>query len=361
MTKFIPQMEPNYGPEEKKAVREYLNSGGWIMEFKRTREFEEMIAGYTGAKYCSVVSNGTVALFIALFALGVGADDEVIVPNLTMIATPNAVKLCGAKPVLVDIDPESLCLDVDETEKKITGKTKAIFHVSINGRAGDLKRLVGLCRRKKIPLIEDAAQAFGSFYRGRHLGNYGAAGSFSFSAPKIITTGQGGALITNNKKIYQKICRVKDFGRIKGGVDVYDDWGWNFKFTDLQAAFGIAQIRKMKTRTKRKREMYRLYRRQLAGVDQVKLIRTNLKEVSPWFIDILVPGPIRLKDYLKKKGIGSRVFYPPINCQVIYKTKEKFPQTEKITNHGLWLPSSTRLTDGDIMRVCREIKRYYKN
>lgn len=360
MSEKINQMEPNYGWEEKRAVKDYLDSGGWIIEYKKTKEFEDRICQYTGAKYCSVVVNGTMSLFIALFALEIGSGDEVIVPNLTMIATPNAVVLSGAKPVLVDIDPKSLCLDVRKVEKKMSRKTKAVFHVSINGRAGDLRRLVALCQKKKIPLIEDAAQSFGSFYRGRHLGTYGLMGSFSFSTPKIITTGQGGALITNNKRIYQKICKVKDFGRVKGGVDVHDDWGWNFKFTDLQAAFGIAQIKKMKKRTRRKKEMYRLYQKELAGVEEVKFIETDLNQVSPWFIDILVPDPVKLRDYLAKKGIGARVFYPPVSDQKIYKTKEKFPYTKEIAYHGLWLPSSSFLTNRQIKKVCRQIKNYYR-
>lgn len=359
--KKINQMEPNYGKEEKKEVQDYLNSGGWIMEYKKTREFEQLICQYTGAKYCSVVSNGTVSLFIALFALGVGPGDEVIVPDFTMIASPNAVRLCGAKPILSDIEKKSLCLDVEQVKRKINNKTKAVMHVSFNGRAGELDRLVELCQKKKIFLIEDTAQSLGSFYKGKHLGNYGIIGSFSFSVPKIITTGQGGALITNVEEIYKKICKIKDFGRVSDGVDIHDEWGWNFKFTDLQAAFGVAQIRKIGERTKRKKEIYRLYCKFLADVPQVKFIETDLNEVTPWFIDILVENPLKLKAYLETVGIGTRVFYPPISDQVIYKTKEKFPNTQEVAYRGLWLPSSTLLTDSDIKRTCRQIKIFYSS
>jgi len=360
MKKFINQMEPTYGKEEIKEVLDYLKSGGWIMEFKKTREFEELICQYTGAKYCTVTVNGTIALFIALSALGIKRGDQVIVPNYTMIATPNAIKLCGAEPILVDINKDNLCLDIKKVEKKITPKTKAIFHVSINGRAGDLDKLVKLCKSRKIFLIEDAAQAFGSFYKGKHLGNYGIIGCFSFSTPKIITTGQGGALITDNEKVYQKICKIKDFGRVSGGIDIHDDWGWNFKFTDLQSAFGVAQIKKIKERVKRKKEMFKLYQKELAKVKEIKFIETNLKEVSPWFIDILVPDPIKLRDYLKENGVGSRVFYPPISDQVIYKnSKGKFPVTKEIAYHGLWLPSSVSLTNRQISFVCDKIREFY--
>lgn len=361
MTDFINQMEPTYREEEKKEVLDYLNSGGWIMEFKKTREFEQLICDYTGAKYCSVVSNGTLSLFIALSALGVSSGDEVIVPDFTMIASPNAVKLCGAEPVLVDIEKTSLCLDIEEVKKKITSKTKVIMHVSINGRAGDLDRLVDLCRERNIFLVEDAAQAFGSFYKGKHLGNYGVIGSFSFSSPKIITTGQGGALITNDENLYKKICKIKDFGRVSGGVDVHDDWGWNFKFTDLQAAFGIAQIRKMPERTKRKKEIYQLYKKCLTGFNEVRFIETNLDEVSPWFIDILVNDPVKLRDFLKVEGVGTRVFYPPISDQIIYKKEEdEYPNAVNVAYRGLWLPSSVSLTDDQVKYICEKIKKFFR-
>ena len=360
MKKFINQMEPTYGKEEKKEILDYLNSGGWIMEFKKTREFEELICKYTGAKYCSVTVNGTIAIFIALYALGIKPGDEVIIPDYTMIATPNAVKLCGAKPILVDIDKKNLCLDIDEVKKKINKKTKAIIHVSINGRAGDLDKLVKLCKGKNIDLVEDAAQAFGSFYKGKHLGNFGKIGCFSFSVPKIITTGQGGALITNSKSLYEKICKIKDFGRVNGGVDVHDEFGWNFKFTDLQAAFGVAQIKKIKERAKRKKEIYKLYKKNLLKVKEVQFIETNLKEVSPWFIDVLVSDPIKLRDYLKENGVGSRIFYPPISDQIIYKNaKGKFINTKEIAYHGLWLPSAVSLTDKQVSFVCDKIREFY--
>ena len=360
MKKFINQMEPTYGKEEKKEILDYLNSGGWIMEFKKTREFEELICKYTGAKYCSVTVNGTIAIFIALYALGIKPGDEVIIPDYTMIATPNSIKLCGAKPILVDIDKKNLCLDIDEVKKKINKKTKAIIHVSINGRAGDLDKLVKLCKAKNIDLVEDAAQAFGSFYKGKHLGNFGKIGCFSFSVPKIITTGQGGALITNSKSLYEKICKIKDFGRVNGGVDVHDEFGWNFKFTDLQAAFGVAQIKKIKERAKRKKEIYKLYKKNLSKVKEVQFIETNLKEVSPWFIDVLVSDPIKLRDYLKENGIGSRIFYPPISDQIIYKNaKDKFINTKEIAYHGLWLPSSVSLTNRQVSFVCDKIREFY--
>jgi len=358
--KFINQMEPWHGQEEKRAMLKYLNSGGWLMEFKKTREFEEMICNFTGAKYCSVVNNGTVSLFIALKALEIGLGDEVIVPNLTMAATPNSVILAGAKPVFVDIEEKTLCLDVNLVEKAITKKTKAVIHVSLNGRAGELLKLKKLCQKKKIFLIEDAAQAFGSFYQGKHLGTYGIIGSFSFSVPKIITTGQGGALITNDKKLFEKILKIKDFGREKAGEDHYSTLGWNFKFTDLQAVIGIEQMKKINWRIKRKKQIYQLYKKYLAKIPQVKFLDLNLKEAVPWFNDLYVPNNKQLKKYLKEQGIGSRLIYPALNSEPAYKVRGNFPISQKIAKQGLWLPSSSFLTDQQIRYICQKISNFYE-
>jgi len=357
--KFINQMEPWYGREEKQAVLEYLNSGGWLMEFKKTEEFEQMLCDYTGAKYCSVLPNGTITLVLAMLVLGIKSGDEVIVPDYTMIATPNAVRMAGAKPVLVDVDA-SLCMSTANVAQAITAKTKAVIHVSVNGRAGELGALKLLCKKRGIHLIEDAAQSLGSFYKGKHLGRHGIIGSFSFSVPKIITTGQGGALITDNKKLYEKIEKLKDFGRVRPGVDLHDTLGWNFKFTDLQAVFGIAQMKKLAWRVKRKKAIYALYYKLLKTVPEIEFIPTNLNEVAPWFIDIMVPDPKALAVYLKTKSVGTRIFYPATHTQVVYKkTRGKFPVALAVSVHGLWLPSSSSLTNSDVKKVCTEIRRFF--
>lgn len=355
-------MEPWIGEEEKDAVAEYLNSGGWLTEFLKTREFEKMLASYTGSKFCSVVSNGTISLFCALKALDIGESDEVIVPDYTMIASANAIVLAGAKPVFVDIDKKSLSLDFDLTKNKITQKTKAIILVSINGRCPDVEKFQQLCKEKNIFLIEDAAQSLGSKYRRKHLGTFGDVGSFSFSTPKIITTGQGGALITDNEEIYKKILKIKDFGRQKSGVDIHETIGYNFKFTDLQAVIGIEQMKKLDFRVERKKQIYSLYKKSLKEVQGVEFIETDLQDTSPWFIDILVPPEKREKliASLKENGIGSRTFYPAIHTQVPYSwVKGNFKNSEYISSRGLWLPSSSFLSDEDVKYVCRLVKNFF--
>ena len=351
--KRINQMEPWIGEEEKHAVMEYLDNGGWLTEYKKTREFEQMIADYVGSKYASVVNNGTVSLAIAVMALGIKGNDEVIVPDYTMIASANAVILMSAKPVLVDINRTNLCLDLDLVEKAITPKTKAMMLVTINGRYPEMEKFVEFAEDHGLYLIEDAAQSLGSRYNGKHLGTFGDVGSFSFSAPKVITTGQGGALVTENKELYLKILKTKDFGRAQGGVDYHETMGYNFKFTDLQAVIGIEQMKKLDWRVERKKEMYKLYKDLLEDVDEIE------------FIDVLVREGEKERDklmsFLNERGIGTRPFYPAIHTQPPYSwIKGDFKNSEYISKRGLWLPSASFLSGEDIERICKEIKKYFQ-
>ncbi len=355
-------MEPWFDNAEASAVYKYMKSGGWLMEFTKTRELEKMITNYTGAKYCTMTVNGTISLIVALLALGLERDDQVLVPNMTMIATPNAVVLLGIKPILVDVKADTLCLDLTNAEEKLTKKTKAVIYVAMNGRSGDMDEVVRFCNKHGLYLLEDAAQALGSFYKGKHLGTFGDIGSFSFSVPKVITTGQGGALVTNKTGYIEKIRKIKDFGRISGGSDIHNDWGWNFKYTDLQAVIGIEQMKKLSKRLKRKKKIYERYMKGLENVRQVKFLKTNLVDTSPWFIDIFTQNPNSLSKFLKTKGIGTRRIYPPISSQKIYKPFDGstgFPISEKFASRGLWLPSSSKLSDKDIDTVVWHIKNYF--
>lgn len=306
-------MEPWLDNKETSAVSKYLKSGAWITEFKKTEELEKMIAEFTGSKYCLMTVNGTVTLIMALLALDLKPGDEVLVPNLSMIATPNACLLLNLVPVLIDIDPLNLCMDLDEANKKITKRTKAIIYVAFNGRSENMSQVVKFSRDNNLFLIEDSAQALGCYSAKKHLGSFGSIGSFSFSVPKIITTGQGGALVTDDKKIYTRLKKIKDFGRVSGGIDIHDAIGWNFKFTDLQAVIGIEQMKKLKKRLTRKKEIYKKYWKNLKGIEGIEFIETNFSQTSPWFIDIFVSNPKKLQLFLESKGISTRLIYPSIH------------------------------------------------
>lgn len=358
---YINQMEPWFDENETNALNQYMKSGGWITEFKKTREFEAMIAYYTGSKYCSVVSNGTISLTLALMACDIKAGDEVIVPDYTMVATPNSVELIGAKAVFVDIERDSLCMDFEGMIDKVNEKTKAIILVSVNGRyPKNIERFVKFCKEKNIWLIEDAAQSLGSRINGRHLGTFGDIGSFSFSAPKVITTGQGGALITDNEELYEKIKKIRDFGRERGGMDHYLIKGWNFKFTDIQAVIGIEQMKKLQWRVERKKEIGKLYEKLLKNIHGIEFVPTNYGNTTPWFIDVLVDIRESLMEYLKNNNIASREFYPPLHSEPAYGYKGSYPITEEIAKKGLWLPSASKLKDEQIEYICDKIKKFYE-
>ncbi len=360
--KEILQMKPFFGVEEASAINDYMKTDGFLTEFKLTEKFSGMIASFTGAKYCVVVNNGTISLTLAAMATGVTDGDEVIVPNYTMVATPNSVKMFGATPIFVDVDPQTLCLDIKKVETAITARTKAIIMVSANGRYPDvgIDAFKELCKRKQIILIEDAAQSLGSFYPdGTHIGRAGLVGSFSFSAPKIISTGQGGALITDNEEIFIKLKSLKDFGRAQGGNDIHHTVGFNSKFTELQAVIGIEQMKKLEKRIKRKKEIWLRYKKNLKIVPNMKLFDHNLNHTAPWFIDSLVENREELISFLKDRGIGTRKMYPPLNQQLAYNVPGHFPISKLVGEKGLWLPSYVQLSNTEIDFISEKIIEFY--
>ncbi len=360
MSEFVHQMAPWIDEAEVEAMSTYLRSGAWLTEFGHTREFERRIADYVDSKHCSVLVNGTVTLYTAIIALGLGPGDEVLVPDFTMVATATSVVAAGATPVFVDVEEETLCMSMAEAEKKITPRTKAIMYVPLNGRSGDMLMWVEFAKAHNIALIEDAAQALGSFYSDKHLGTFGDLGSFSFSSLKIITTGQGGALATDSDELIAKIVKIRDFGRPASGLDEHVDFGLNFKFTDVQSVIGNEQMKKLPWRVQRKRQIMARYMHRLADVSQVRFTRTDLSQTSPWFIDIICEKRDELRQHLKENQIGARSFYPAVHSTKVFGQDGSYPVTEMLSANGLWIPSGSQLTDEEIDRVCDVITHFYR-
>jgi len=363
MNKDIMQMRPYFGQEEQEALNQYMSEDGFLTEFKKTEIFENMIKDFTGAKNCIVTNSGTISLTMAALALDLKPGDEVIVPNYTMIATPNSMKFLGLVPVFVDVEPQTLCLEIQKVKSAISTKTRAIILVSANGRypKTEIQKFKQLVDENNLYFIEDAAQSLGSFYPdGKHIGTVGEIGSFSFSTPKIISTGQGGALVTNNDSIAEKIRKIKDFGRSSGGNDFHDTIGFNFKFTDLQAVIGIEQMKKLPSRMIRKKKIWELFKEKLDGVKQIKLFDHNIEHTTPWFIDSIVEKRSGLVDFLTKNGINTRLMYPPINEQIAYNIPGIHPVSKSIGENGLWLPSMVQISDSQIEFITDKIKTFYK-
>lgn len=362
MNEFIPQMRPLFGELEKIELEQYLAQDVFYTEFNKTREFETLIADFVGSKHCVVVNNGTISLTLAALALGIGHGDEVIVPNYTMIATANAMQLIGAEPIFVDVDPTTLIISADNVEQKISAKTKAVIVMSANGREhpDGINSLIELCNKYNLHIIEDAAQSLGSFYStGKHVGTEGLIGSFSFSAPKIISTGQGGALVTDDEDLAEVLRKLKDFGRSSGGQDVHPQIGYNFKFTDLQACVGIAQMKQLEQRLHRKKDIWKKYKKNLQGCSGIELFDHDISICTPWFIDARVEDRDGLMAHLIKNQIGTRKMYGPVNAQGAYNKPGSFPVSEEIGKVGLWLPSMIQLSDNQIDRICDAVMNYY--
>ena len=361
---LIPQYEPAFDQAEVSHLTSYLATKPYLTEHTKTRELEKALAAITGIKYCHMVPNGTLALTLAGLALGITSNSEVIVPNYTMIATPNSVRMLGAKPIFVDVEPTTLSLSLSAVEKNITPRTRAIILVSANGRypSYDVESMRSLAKSYGLKLIEDAAQALGSYYPdGSHIGSKGDIATLSFSPPKIITTGQGGAVLTNDIELSNRIARYKDFGRSESGNDVHHSLGYNFKFTDLQACIGLEQLQKLPQRIKQKKTIYQLYASELSNVKQITLLQNDIRFTTPWFIDCLAHNRDELKEYLASNGIGSRKMYPPINKQKCYLSSSfnSHPISNYIGLMGLWLPSSPHLSPNEIQFVCKKIKSFY--
>lgn len=359
----VPWWEPETNNLEKKFVNKVLNSN-YPNEGKYTLEFEKKISQMLNVKHAVCVTSGTIAIFLALKSLGIKKGDEVIVPDLTFAATANAVDLTGAKSVFVDVDKNDLNINIKEINKKISNKTKAILPVHISGRGANMKEILKIAKRKNIFVVEDAAQAFMSKHKKKYLGTWGDIGCFSFSPPKLITTGQGGIIVTNDFKINQKLRRLKDQGRdgfTTGGDDTHNTIGYNFKFTNVQAAIGLAQIFKIKKRIKRLKRNYILYKNLLKNLKQVRILNFNtLNGEIPLWTDMICSNRDSLVKFLKKKGVDTRKFYHPLHTQKPFKNfKGNFKIISSLSKKLVWLPSAFTLNDKQVVKVCNLIKKFY--
>lgn len=363
MIKKIPWWQPQTGPKEKEFIEKVLLSN-YPNEGELTYLFEKRIAKLIHSRYAVAVPSGTVALFLALKALGIGNGDEVIIPDLCFIAAPNAVDLTGAKPVLVDIDPSTLNIDPENFKKAINKNTKAVIPVHVSGRGADMISIVKIAKSNNIYVVEDACEAFMSKHKGKVLGTFGNAGCFSFSPAKTITTGQGGAIVTNSLQLYNRLRELKDQGRLTrgtGGDDLHKIIGYNFKFTNLQAAFGLGQLTYLKKRIRRLRSNHELYANNLRGLKGISIFEAKIQEGElPLWTDARVENRDSLDQYLRANHIDCRRFWLPIHTQKPYKQADtNFPSSTKLSPKILWLPSAFTLTDSDINYVCNHIKKFY--
>ncbi len=352
---YLYQMEPVFDEAEVTAVAHCIETG-WVTEAKLTAEFEKSVRQFAGAKYAVAVPSCTVAMALSLMALGVGQGDEVLVPDLTFVATANAVSLTGATPVLVDIHPETWGIDPEKMQTAVTPQTKAVLPVWLNGHDPGIRRVVAAADELGLPVVEDAACALGSRSQGQHAGTFGKLGCFSFNTTKIITTGTGGMVITDDDDLYERVRRLKNHGRLDRR-DFHPVVGYNFYFSDLLAALGLAQMEKLPHRVAWKRQLCNWYYDRLEMVEGVE-VKQQLAGICPWYPDIFVDDPPSLKSYLESQNIQTRLYYPPIHTQPSYRRNQSFENAANVAKKGIWLPSAAYVDEGDVEHICDEIRRW---
>ncbi len=343
-----------------KSLLKSVISSNFISEGKITQKLEVKIGKFLKIKNVIMTASGTSAIYLALRSLNVTNKDEIILPNITYVATLNAVKLTGAKPVIVDVDLETSTIDVKDLKKKINNRTKAIIFVHISGRPGNLNKIIYLAKKKKIKVIEDAAESFGSSIYKKKLGTLGDLGCYSFTPTKIITAAQGGAVVTKNKNLAKYIRNLKDQGRTKkniGGDDEHDYFGGNFKFNDILASILTPQLINIKSNLSKAKKINNFYRKNLKNVNNIKFYKKTDGEICVW-TEIICSERNKLYNYLLKNNIQCRKIWKPLSKLKSSKIKKNFDNSDIIAKNVMWLPSGTSLSMKELKYICSKIKKF---
>ena len=363
---YVPVNEPVITAASKCYVTDAMETGWVSSAGPYIEKFEEAFAAYLERKHAVTTTNGTSALHLALSALGVQKGDEVIIPDFTMGACINAILYCGATPVFCDVDPETFTIDPKDIERKISTKTKVIMPVHIYGHPADMDPILSLAKKKGVTVLEDAAEAHGAKYHGKFCGSLGDVAAFSFYGNKIITTGEGGMVVTDDDRLAQRLRTLKDLAHSPKKRFWHEELGFNYRMTNLQAALGLGQMESIGTFLERKRSMAARYEEGLHGVRGLKLpiTKPNCENVF-WMYAVLVEkGNLLSRDKMRaellKRGIDTRDFFYPLHQMPIAKGcigyGGRFPVTEDLSERGFYLPSGLAITDAQIDTVITALK-----
>lgn len=368
MNRKIPSGGPSVTNAEIKLVTEAVKIGWYENRNMHINQFIKEFSRYTGIKYCLPVSHCTAALHLAMLGLGIGPGDEVIVPDITWVASVAPITYTGAIPVFADIDPKTWCLSPASFEKLITPKTKAVVVVDLYGNMPDMKNILKIARKHKLYVIEDVAEAMGAEYYGKKSGSFGAVSTFSFNATKIMMSGQGGMVATNNKKLFDRFEQLYHHGMIPYNKKTF--WsveiGYNYQWTNIQAALALAQLRRIDELVSKKRQVYEWYKKQLGHIGEIELNSEIAGTKSSfWMINATLNGKYQIEkekimDEFKKYGIDTRPFFYPVSSQPAYA---KYCQSKNYQKHNIVsykispftisLPYSFKLTETDVNYICK--------
>ncbi len=369
----IPITKPYLGEEEKQVVSQVIESG-WVSQGPKVAEFEERFAEYVGARYAVATTSCTTALHAAIAVSGLGPGDEVIVPSLSFIATANSVVYCNAIPVFADIDPETCNIDVEKIEGAITKKTKAIMPVHQMGLPADLDSIQKIADKYNLIVIEDAACAIGSEYKGKKIGGHGNIACFSFHPRKIITTGEGGMITTDDPEIAARLRRFRHHGMSVSDIErhvankiiieTYPDLGYNYRMTDIQAAMGLEQVKRLPFIIKMRRQIAGIYDEELSKIPYVRVPQVPtyaFHNYQSYWIELLESAPVdrnMLMSKLLEKGIATRRGIMAIHMEPYYKgySRLSLPTTEKITMNTVLLPLYPTLSSEEQSYITNSLK-----
>ncbi len=374
MAEFIPVCEPLLGGNELKYITEAVETGWISSSGKYVTQFEEAFAKYCGVKYGVAVCNGTVAIHLALAALGIGKGDEVIIPSFTMIATAFAVCYTGAVPVFVDADKETFNIDVNKIEEKITPRTKAIIPVHIFGNPCDMDAITSIAKKHNLYIIEDAAEAHGAEFAGKKAGSFSDIACFSFFANKNLTTGEGGMVVTDSEENYKKCRYFKNMCFPVDAPRVYshEDIGFNYRMSNLHAAIGLAQTEKADEYRDMRIKNAKLYMEKLSGCPGIIFQKDQANGLNVHWMNTIVINPSEyghtkdeLVAHLKENGIDTRLLFVSMHRQKSLKDfgcdcSGEYPVTDWLTENGFYLPSASSLTEKQIDYICSIIKDFKK-
>jgi perosamine synthetase len=360
----IPIYQPALEGNEKKYVNECLDSTWISSKGKFINEFETAFAKYVKVKHATTVSNGTVAIHLALLALGIGPGDEVIVPTLTYIASVNAIVYTGATPVFVDSLMDTWQVDPEDIKRKITPKTKAVMAVHLYGHACNMTEIQITCKENNLFLIEDCAEALGTTFKNKHVGTFGDIATFSFFGNKTITTGEGGMVITNDETLFDRAFHFKGQGLAKHRQYWHDVIGYNYRMTNICAAIGLAQLEQVDGFLAKKRQIAKWYKD--AFKDSSISFHEEAEDVlhSYWMCSILVDEPGKrdsVRDVLAQAGIETRPFFYPVHTMPMYSEKyQKHPVAEDLGWRGINLPSYPGLDEAQVKLIASIVTNHLK-
>jgi perosamine synthetase len=369
---MIPVNTPLLDGNEKKYVLQALNDGWISSEGPAVKEFEKKFADYVQRKHGIAVSNGSVALDLAVYVAGISKGDEVIMPTFTIISPAAAVVRVGAKPVLVDCNPETWNMDVSQVESKITPRTKAIIIVHIYGLPTDIDPLLSLARKHNLLVIEDAAEMHGQTYKGKPCGSFGDISTFSFYPNKHITTGEGGMVVCNDDKIAERCRSLRNLAFLPERRFVHDELGWNYRITNLQCALGLAQLERVTEFVEKKRRMGKYYAHRLKDLKdriELPLERTSYAENVYWVFGIVLKPNVSFNamEAMKKlaeEGVGSRPFFFSMHKQPVFNKKnwyltERYPVSEYLSERGFYIPSGLSLSEQEMETVVGKMLKIF--